>query len=159
MLHRFALSLTRSESDAMDLTQQTFYLWARRGHQLRDGSKVKTWLFTTLYREFLALRRHAISHPQVPLEAAQDELPVLTPDTVDRMDADSVLAALMEIDEQYRMPLMMFYMDDCPYKEIADLLSVPIGTVMSRIARGKQQLRRLLADRARDEEKESAHDA
>ena len=49
-LFRFALSLARSEADACDLTQQTFYLWARHGHALRDLAKAKTWLFTTLYR-------------------------------------------------------------------------------------------------------------
>ena len=49
-LYRFALSLTRKESDASDLTQQTFYVWATKGHQLLDASKVKSWLFTTLHR-------------------------------------------------------------------------------------------------------------
>src|SRR5262249_20576070 len=52
-LYRFALSLTCNENDASDLTQQTFYIWATKGHQLRDVSKVKAWLFTTLHREFL----------------------------------------------------------------------------------------------------------
>ena len=56
-LYRFALSLTRHEADAADLTQETFLLWASKGHQLRDPSKVKTWLFTSLYREFLARKR------------------------------------------------------------------------------------------------------
>lgn len=56
-LYQFAFSLTRVEADACDLTQQTFTIWATKGHQLRDASKVKTWLFTTLHREFLDSRR------------------------------------------------------------------------------------------------------
>src|SRR5277367_753801 len=58
LLYRFAVSLTRSEEDACDLVQQTFYKWATKGHQLRDASKVKSWLFTTLHRAFLELRRN-----------------------------------------------------------------------------------------------------
>ncbi len=56
-LYQFAFSLTRAEADACDLTQQTFYVWATKGHQLRDPAKVKTWLFTTLHRQFLESRR------------------------------------------------------------------------------------------------------
>src|SRR5882672_4441650 len=56
-LYKFAFSLTRAEADASDLTQQTFYIWATKGHQLRERSKAKTWLFTTLYRTFLEGRR------------------------------------------------------------------------------------------------------
>src|ERR1043165_8893852 len=52
-LYRFALSLTRSESDASDLTQQTFLIWANKGHQLREAAKAKFWLFRTLHRSFL----------------------------------------------------------------------------------------------------------
>jgi len=52
LLYRFALGLTRKESDAEDLTQQTFYVWALKGHQLRDPAKIKTWLFTSLYHQY-----------------------------------------------------------------------------------------------------------
>ena len=62
-LYRFALSLTGVEAEACDLTQQTFYLWAAKGHQLRDLSKVKTWLFTTLHREFLGKQRKIVRFP------------------------------------------------------------------------------------------------
>ena len=55
-LFRFAMSLTRMQSDAEDLTQYTFFVWATKGHQLRDLTKVKTWLFTTLHRAFLKAR-------------------------------------------------------------------------------------------------------
>jgi RNA polymerase sigma-70 factor (ECF subfamily) len=58
-LYRFAISLTRSEADVCDLAQQTFYKWATKGHQLRDPTKVKSWLFTTLHRGFLESRRRS----------------------------------------------------------------------------------------------------
>ena len=67
-LYRFALSLTRAESDARDLTQQTFYIWATKGHQLRDLSKVKAWLYTTLHRAFLVGRRRQSRFPHENLE-------------------------------------------------------------------------------------------
>src|SRR4029079_8131817 len=80
-LFKFALSLTRSEADAGDLTQQTFYVWATKGHQLRDGSKVKAWLFTTLHRAFLATRRTHTRFPHHALETVPiHDLPADAPD-------------------------------------------------------------------------------
>ena len=147
-LYRFALSLTANEDRARELTQQTFYRWATRGHQLRDAAKVKSWLFTTLYREFLGARSHERRHPHFALSLVEDELPSVTPEVVDQMDANTVFSALLELDEIHRVPVLLFYVEDCPYKEIAELLGVPIGTVMSRIARGKEQLRQRLRDKA-----------
>src|SRR5436853_5757776 len=83
-LYQFAFSLTRSESDACDLTQQTFYVWAKKGHQLRDLSKVKSWLFTTLHREFLESRRRQSRFPHYELEDASVELPATPPTRVDQ---------------------------------------------------------------------------
>jgi len=145
-LYRFALSLTERESEACDLTQQTFFLWASKGQQLRDRSKVKSWLFTTLHREFLGSRRRTTRFPHHEIESVERELPPVTPDTVNAMDAGTVMRALMNVDEVYRAPLMLFYLEDHSYLEIAAILDVPVGTVMSRLARGKAQLRGLLAD-------------
>ena len=78
-LYRFALSLTRREDDARDLTQQTFYIWATKGHQLRDRSKVKAWLFTILHREFLYIRKRAVRFPHFELSDANVELPTISP--------------------------------------------------------------------------------
>src|SRR6266571_9289896 len=79
-LYRFAMSLTRAEPDARDLTQQTFYVWATKGHQLRDPSKVKTWLFTTLHRAFLEARRRQTRFPHLELEEVSEQLPAYAPE-------------------------------------------------------------------------------
>lgn len=142
-LYRFALSLARNEAEACDLTQQTFYLWASRGHQLRDEEKAKAWLFTVLHREFLGSRRwkNKFSHEEIGL--LDQELPAPSFDAVNAMDGFWVMQCLKEVEETYRAPLALFYLEDYSYKEIAQILRIPIGTVMSRLARGKQQLRRL----------------
>ena len=143
-LYRFAVSLTRSKSDAMDLTQQTFYVWATKGHQLRDVSKVKTWLYTTLHRAFLKTRRKEIRFPHSELEEVSNELPVFSPESSNRLDSSHVLSALARVDEVFQAAVALFYLEDCSYKDIATILEVPIGTVKSRIARGVAQLRDIL---------------
>jgi RNA polymerase sigma-70 factor (ECF subfamily) len=145
-LYQIAFSLTRAEADACDLTQQTFCIWAAKGHQLRDASKVKTWLFTTLHREFLGARRRQTRFPHVELEQAEEELPVVSPATVNRLDAAQVLDALAKLDEIYQAPVALFYLQDCSYNEIAEILGVPLGTVKSRLARGLDGLHHLLTD-------------
>jgi RNA polymerase sigma-70 factor (ECF subfamily) len=143
-LYQFAFSLTRDEADACDLVQQTFCIWAGKGHQLRDTSKVKTWLFTTLHREFLGARRKQGRWPHVELEAAEAELPVVTPATVNRLDTAQLLLALAQLDEIFQAPVALFYLQDCSYNEIAGILEVPLGTVKSRLTRGLRRLHQLL---------------
>jgi RNA polymerase sigma-70 factor (ECF subfamily) len=144
MLYRFSLALTRSEADACDLTQQTFSVWAEKGNQLRDGSKVKYWLFTTLPRAFLAGRRRQVRLPHFELSEADAELPPVPPPALDRTDAKQVLEALQQVNEVFQAPIALFYLDDCPYKDIAERLGVPLGTVKSRIARGLAQLQQIM---------------
>ncbi len=145
-LYQFAFSLTRAEADACDLTQQTFYVWATKGHQLRDPAKVKTWLFTTLHRQFLESRRRLTRFPHHELEAMSNELPLITPKTALQLDSAQVLQALARVDEVYQAPVALFYLEECSYKEIAEMLDVPMGTVKSRISRGIGQLQTLLAN-------------
>ena len=147
-LYRFALSLSQRTSEAEDLTQQTFMRWAEKGHQLRERSKAKTWLFTTLYREFLSGQRRVVRFPHSELEESEHELPVIEPTAVQSMDGKAVIAALGELDDNYKAPLTLFYLQGHSYQEIAEILDVPIGTVMSRLSRGKEQLRARLSDRA-----------
>jgi RNA polymerase sigma-70 factor (ECF subfamily) len=144
-LYRFALSLTRAESDACDLTQQTFYTWAKKGHQIRDVAKAKTWLFTTLYRTFLMAKRRQYRFPHSELDGeVAENLPASCPEPSVQADVGQVLPALAKVDEVYRAAVALFYLDDCSYKEIAAILEVPVGTVKSRIARGIAQLREIL---------------
>src|SRR5271170_6083984 len=144
-LYRFALSLANSEADACDLAQQTFYMWATKGHQLRDASKVKSWLFTTLYRAFLESRRHLTRFPHSELTETDADLPVILPEAARQLDAPQAVEALGQVDEVYRAPVALFYLEDCSYLEIAEMLEVPLGTVKSRLARGLGQLRDIFA--------------
>ena len=149
-LYRFALSLARNSADACDLTQQTFYVWATKGSALRDDSKVKTWLFTTLYREFLRSRRRDARLTALDdLPPGTEDPPANEIDLAVNLDAQLVVDALQAIDEVFRVPLTLFYLEDLSYHEIADLLEVPIGTVMSRLSRGKTQLRTALVQKER----------
>jgi RNA polymerase sigma-70 factor, ECF subfamily len=145
-LYKFAFSLTRAEADACDLTQQTFYIWATKGHQLRDASKIKSWLFTTLHRGFLESRRRQTRFPHFELEETDTNLPVTLPEAARRLDALQAVEALGQVDELYRAPVALFHLEDCSYQEIADILEVPIGTVKSRISRGLAQLKHIFAE-------------
>ena len=144
-LYRFAFRLTGSEADACDLVQETFYIWVRKGSQLQEGSKVKSWLFTTLHREFLQARRHATRFPEVEITAEEAELPTIAPDTLARLDGETVTSLLQELDEVFRAPLVLFYLEDYAYDEIGRILELPLGTVKSRLSRGVAQLRQRLA--------------
>lgn len=155
-LYQFALSLTQAEAEACDLTQQTFYVWATKGHQLREATKVKSWLFTTLHREFLETRRHQTRFPHYELEQVDAELPIVSPARVNQLDSAQLLRALAQVDDVYQAPVSLFYMEDCSYKEIAEILGIPMGTVKSRIARGIAQLQKALAGKPAPGEKYKA---
>ena len=142
-LFRFGMSLTRDVDRASDLVQETFCIWAAKGSQLRDRTKAKTWLFTTLHREFLTQRRRASKFSDEPLDEATAEAMVAPQDEAERqMDGQRAMELLGALEETYRTPLALFYLQQHSYKEIAEILDIPIGTVMSRLSRGKEMLRR-----------------
>ncbi|HEY2046872.1 MAG TPA: RNA polymerase sigma factor [Candidatus Udaeobacter sp.] len=145
-LYRFGLSLTGSEPDAADLTQETFYIWANKGDQLQNAASVKGWLFTTLHREFLKTCRRRNRFSNEPIDERTEDLPSVSADCVNRIDSQTLLRVLGEIPEDFRAPLVLYYMEDLSYKEIADVLALPLGTVQSRIARAKIQLLRRLSE-------------
>jgi RNA polymerase sigma-70 factor (ECF subfamily) len=146
-LYRFAYSLA-GNADASELTQETYYRLLSNGRQLRDPTKIKAWLFTTLYRVFLGQKHRSTRFPHLTISSVEHELPVLTPEMVNTMDGLLVMEALFEIDEHHRVPLVLFYLQNLSYREMPEILDVPIGTVMSRLSRSKVALRDHLAARA-----------
>jgi RNA polymerase sigma-70 factor (ECF subfamily) len=144
-LYRFGLALARNEAEAADLTQETFLILAKHQEQVRDPERIKPWLFTTLRREFLRKLRAHHAHPEVEFQPEQHEIPAREPSAFRSIDGKTALAALEMIEESYRSALELFYLGDLSYKEISATLGIPIGTVMSRLSRGKEQLRHALA--------------
>ncbi len=145
-LYRFAYSLAKNADGASDLVQQTYCRWAEKGHQLKDRSKAKTWLFTTLYREFLATKRKQERYSSEDIDEIEYKLPSHSDASDRQIDAKRAVRKLMELDELFRAPLSLFYLQQHSYKEIAKILDIPIGTVMSRISRGKTQLKKNMSE-------------
>jgi RNA polymerase sigma factor (sigma-70 family) len=142
-LYRFALSLAKDVDAASDLVQQTFCIWAEKGEQLRDRTKAKTWLFTTLHREFLSQVRHSNRYSSDGLDAETvASIPAEEDNAERQLDGRRVMELLGSLEECYRSPLTLFYLQQHSYKEIARILDLPIGTIMSRISRGKELLRK-----------------
>ncbi len=146
-LYRFAYSLAKNQHEAGDLTQQTFYIYAEKGSSLKDASKVKSWLFTTLYREFLRIRKRGGRMDSYEPDVLEARGPAASPDLAAGFDGGLAVEALREVDEVYRVPLALFYLQDHSYKEIAEILDIPIGTVMSRLSRGKTQLKTIFLEK------------
>jgi RNA polymerase sigma-70 factor, ECF subfamily len=162
-LYGAALRMTRNPTDAEDLVQET-YLRAYRGFAgFREGTNLKAWLYKILTNTYINIYRAKKRRPdQVDL----DEMPEFslyrqlggleavearaTPETevLASIPDDEVKAALESLPEQFRMAVILCDIEQFSYKEIADILDIPIGTVMSRIHRGRKLLQKRLWDYA-----------
>jgi RNA polymerase sigma-70 factor (ECF subfamily) len=151
-LYGTALRLTRRQADAEDLVQDTYLKAFRASAQFERGTNLKAWLFTILHNTFRNMRRHDGRNPvEVDSEfveqavdiAGQDQSPeqLLTRAT---LDAD-LQAALDSLPDAFRQAVWLRDVEEFSYAEIARMLDVPIGTVMSRISRGRRMLYERLA--------------
>lgn len=158
-LYRLALRLIGEPSTAEDVVQETFLKALRGFGSLRDTSRTKPWLFQILSR--LVTDQYRTSGREVPLpdeetldrfslyERIVDEDPFpysddLHGDFLARFRDEDVRRALLGLPEAYRLPLVLVYVEDMTYRELAEVLECPIGTVMSRLHRGRKALEREL---------------
>ena len=156
-----ALRLTRNPADAEDLVQET-YLKAYRGFGgFQEGTNLKAWLYRIMMNSYISSYRKAKRSPQtVPTDDVEPFSYVRsvlddggkTPETevLEGIPDEEVKAALEELPEQFRMAVLLADVEGFSYKEIADIMEVPIGTVMSRLHRGRKQLQKRLWEFARD---------
>ncbi len=143
-LYRYAYRLSGSAADADDLTQEAFCKAQMQLHQLRDAAKAKGWLFRIVRNAYLHRVRAQKSHPALSLDAVGD-LPEPPPEPLPEVEPERLRQVLGELPETFRTPVILFYFEEFSYRDIAEQLDVPIGTVMSRLARAKACLRTRLA--------------
>jgi RNA polymerase sigma-70 factor (ECF subfamily) len=143
-LYRYAFRLAGNQPDAEDLVQQTFLVAQQKLGQVRDADCTRSWLFTVLRNHFLKTLRKQQRFVAGSEELDFDSLPDEVPEELE-VDTEALQAALDELPEDYRTVIVMFYFEDCSYKEIASQLEIANGTVMSRLWRAKQLLRTRLA--------------
>lgn len=141
LVYRFAYRLCGSTADAEDLAQHVFLIAQSKLEQLRETEKARSWLLTIVRNTFLKQCRQQdfvlFSGTETP-EPSVESLPA-------EVDSERLQHALNEMPEEYRLPIVLFYFEQLSYKEIADQLGVPAGTIMSRLSRGKAYLRKRLA--------------
>ena len=144
-LYRYAYRLSGSSADAEDLTQETFGKALAHLPQLREPDRAKAWLFRILRNLYLHKVRDQKRHKQIPLDAVGDLPQGQSEDPMPEIDPAKLQQALNELDETFRTPIILFYFEEFSYRAIAEQMELPIGTVMSRLARGKAYLRARLA--------------
>lgn len=138
-VYRYAYRLTGSVADAEDLTQQVFLVACQKLGQLRNEASARGWLLTVLRNAFLKGEQRWEPVPAVDVQLNLDGIPEAI--SAAEIDRERLQEALNEMPEGFRVVLAMFYFESYSYKEIAERLGMPIGTVMSRLARAKVYLR------------------
>src|SRR5439155_14079484 len=142
-LYRYAFRLSGSSADAEDLTQEAFCKAQNSFSQLREPDRAKAWLFSILRNAYLHRIRAARQHRCVSLDGIGD-LPESSLEPLPSIDPEQLQRTLNELPEIFRTPVILYYFEDFSYRDIAEQMDLPLGTVMSRLARAKAYLRERL---------------
>ena len=152
-LYNVAFKYAGNHYDAEDLVQETLYTAYHKFHQLRDNRKLKSWMFSILRNHFLKWQRKKAPVQADEFEDGIDYLSRLESDALQpsvaaayeqKVDADTIQSILDKLPEKYKSVLILYYMEEFSYQEAAEMLAVPIGTVMSRLSRAKQMMKKSL---------------
>ncbi|OYQ36167.1 hypothetical protein CHU95_05080 [Niveispirillum lacus] len=144
-LRRYAFVLTRSAEEAEDLLQDCLAKAVASATQWRPGSDLKAWLFRILYTTHISRRRHQQVRQRTVGILAEGMAETVQPaDQLARVEAAQVVTHLQALPEGQRQAILMVAVEDLKYDEAAKRLGIPVGTFMSRIARGREALRRAL---------------
>jgi RNA polymerase sigma-70 factor (ECF subfamily) len=144
-LRRYARALTGDASAADDLVQDALERALVKQALWREGSDLRAWLFTVMHNVFVNQVRSAAASRTVPLEASAEEL--VQAQTGDRLEIRDLDLALQALPEEQRAVVLLVGLEQMTYEETARVLGVPVGTVMSRLSRGRERLRRLMQGR------------
>lgn len=157
-LYGLALRMTRNPADAEDLVQETYIRAYRFFDRFREGTNCRAWLFKILYRNYINLYHKRARNPEtVSLDKVEPYLPKLSSDDrsafpnpeeglLRKRTAEEVRKALEELPEEFRAAVILSDMEGLSYQEIAEVMDCPIGTVMSRIHRGRKLLQKIFYD-------------
>ena len=162
-LYNTAVRLTRNPSEAQDLVQETFLKAFRFYHRFEPGTNMKAWLFTILRNTYINVYRKASRQQQVdfdqvaPFYADPSDSAEPAPqadrggmeEMLRHLVQDDVKRALEALPDEYRTVVLLADLEDFAYKEIAEIVGCPVGTVMSRLFRGRRLLRKSLAEFAK----------